>query len=204
VLLLSFSGLALSSSPEEPLHLEITVRVYDYAGTRAGTLGRAKQVAATILRQAGVETVWTACRTSLADSPKDAACQRPLGPRDLVLRVVNESMARRMGRHYETLGYALHVREGFSTVAAAYHHRAIELERGTIAPRFAILGHMMAHELGHLLLEEEGHSGDGIMRAVWGPEDLQKAAFGRLAFTPRQARWIRQNVEDRMRADQRR
>ena len=109
-------------------------------------------------------------------------------------------MARRMGRQSACLGYAFQQPEGFSTTAVAYHHRAVELERGTIAPRFAILGYIMAHELGHLLLEDERHSDTGIMHDLWGPEHLRNAAFGRLTFTPRQARRIRANVEDRMRA----
>ena len=46
---------------------------------------------------------------------------------------------------------------------------------------------MMAHEVGHLLLELSGHSGEGIMRARWGDEDLKMIAKGRMWLTAGEA-----------------
>jgi hypothetical protein len=48
-----------------------------------------------------------------------------------------------------------------------------------------ILGHAMAHEIGHLLLGP-GHSQVGIMQAEWTREDLARAARNELSFTPQQ------------------
>jgi len=31
----------------------------------------------------------------------------------------------------------------------------------------AILGHVLAHELGHILKRSDGHSEDGVMKARW-------------------------------------
>jgi hypothetical protein len=44
----------------------------------------------------------------------------------------------------------------------------------------------MAHEIGHLLLEESRHSKNGIMRAAWGDEELKTLARGRMSFTAAQ------------------
>jgi len=54
-------------------------------------------------------------------------------------------------------------------------------------PAGILLGHAMAHELGHLLLQSMEHSRTGIMRSRWGKEELLRAESGRLLFTAEQA-----------------
>jgi len=54
-----------------------------------------------------------------------------------------------------------------------------------------VLGHAIAHELGHVLLGSAEHSSMGIMRAHWGKADFDQAAMGRLGFTAQQAARIR-------------
>jgi hypothetical protein len=50
-----------------------------------------------------------------------------------------------------------------------------------------ILGHGMAHELGHLLLGTNSHSSSGLMRAHWTGEDLAMASKGNLRFSQEQS-----------------
>jgi len=56
-----------------------------------------------------------------------------------------------------------------------------------------ILGHAMAHEIGHLLLGPS-HSPAGIMRAEWTRKDLESAARNELSFTPQQMELLRASV----------
>ena len=53
-----------------------------------------------------------------------------------------------------------------------------------------VLGHAMAHELGHLLLGSNSHSSAGIMSGKWRAEELKHAAKGDLLFTAQQAKMI--------------
>ncbi len=57
--------------------------------------------------------------------------------------------------------------------------------------RDVILGHLMAHELGHLLLPEGAHSKRGIMPCPLNREDWQAAAKGILLFTAEQSKQLR-------------
>lgn len=61
-----------------------------------------------------------------------------------------------------------------------------------------ILGHAMAHEIGHLVLNQESHSPTGIMRGDWNLKDLQDAIYGYLLFTPPQCEVIRAEVGRRI------
>jgi len=49
-----------------------------------------------------------------------------------------------------------------------------------------LLGHVIAHEIGHLLQGTNAHSWMGIMRSQWQGEELQSIAMGNLLFTPPQ------------------
>jgi hypothetical protein len=57
-----------------------------------------------------------------------------------------------------------------------------------------ILGGVVAHELGHLLLGSNSHGHTGIMRAHWEHEQLRSLAMGNLLFTTEEAEHMRGKV----------
>lgn len=63
-----------------------------------------------------------------------------------------------------------------------------------------ILGYVMAHELGHLLLGRGAHSFTGIMRGGWDRHQILSVEMSSLRFTNEQARLIRSTVSE-MNAD---
>ena len=80
----------------------------------------------------------------------------------------------------------------------------VKLARGIREPCAGIgpiLGHVIAHELGHLLAWET-HSPSGIMRADWNSADLRDAACGQLRFTIQQAEIIRAEIRRRIEQQQ--
>jgi len=60
-----------------------------------------------------------------------------------------------------------------------------------------ILGDVMAHELGHLLLGTNSHSPAGIMRANWDREHVRRAFRGCEIFSPQESALIRATVARR-------
>jgi len=53
-----------------------------------------------------------------------------------------------------------------------------------------ILGCVIAHEVWHLVLGSNSHSGSGIMQGHWERGQIRKAMTGNLPFTPEQVKLI--------------
>jgi hypothetical protein len=68
---------------------QIRVRVYNYAHARAKVIAESKEVAARVLRQAGVSKVWIDCPLTENDRPLFPECQQPFTPADVTLNFVS-------------------------------------------------------------------------------------------------------------------
>ncbi|HKD06016.1 MAG TPA: hypothetical protein VKB79_08940 [Bryobacteraceae bacterium] len=55
----------------------------------------------------------------------------------------------------------------------------------------ALFGHVLAHEIGHVLQGEPRHSPEGILKRTWAPEDYSDMVAGRLTFTAEDVRLFR-------------
>ena len=78
-----------------------------------------------------------------------------------------------------------------SRTAHVFFRRVEEFARIHRADLSTILGHVMAHEVGHLLMPTMAHSPTGLMRGVWDDAQVRDAAGGALTFTNGQAEKIR-------------
>jgi hypothetical protein len=96
-----------------------------------------------------------------------------------------------------SLGVALSESGIYATI---FYPRVNEYAQERIATHSQILGHAIAHELGHLLLGLVPHTRFGIMRGGWTAEDLRSITMGALLFSPHQAALIRQAAMRRMRS----
>jgi hypothetical protein len=61
-----------------------------------------------------------------------------------------------------------------------------------------ILGHILAHELGHLLLGLDAHRTGSIMQRNWGENELCRALQRRMLFPSWQAEQMRAQVVARI------
>ena len=87
---------------------------------------------------------------------------------------------------------------GFGMVAQVCAHCAEELAKEGASSYAVILGHVMAHELGHLLLGAGGHAATGLMHVPWYKKELESIAQGSLVFTSWQGDTMRRQVSTRL------
>jgi hypothetical protein len=131
-----------------------------------------------------------------------------MSPTDFVMRVLPQSMVPQWARGTALFGYALPGEEqGFGVVANVFFDRVEDLAAevrarpvGRIFSSAVILGHLIAHELGHLLLGVNSHSLSGIMSFPWGRDQLQRTTRGQLLFTGQEGTQIQAAVQARLRA----
>jgi len=183
----------------------ITIHMHNYARVAPKTLAEAEEVTTAIFREAGVETRWADSVLHAEADPKPFAGHSTYSLADIQLSILPREMSDRFGLPNNVMGavpgtdaqiaFVFDDKVGvlFQTVLSAY--RTGHIERPVSESQ--ILGIAIAHELGHLLLDLQGHSANGIMRGEWGPRDLRNATFGMLLFTPQQAEVLRANARSR-------
>lgn len=108
-------------------------------------------------------------------------------PTHLAVRVVPQS---RLSTN-EVFGVAFLSAEGTGCYSDVFYDRVMELHANWNVGLQDILGSVIAHELGHLLLGSNSHASAGIMRAHWQGEELRRLSRGNLWFTSVQADHMR-------------
>jgi hypothetical protein len=177
---------------EEPT-VNISVLVYDYAGVAPGILAGAEHQADRILNQAGVRAVWLDCSVKPGKLDEKSICRSGLGNQNIVLRLLTRHLPTRS----QDVAFGFAVSPGLASVY--YGDAALMAERQNFRSELPpLLGCLMVHEIGHLLLNSFGHSPTGVMQAEWGPMQLRQSLTGLMTFTPAQSRIIREQVQARM------
>ena len=195
--LLGLAG-TLQAEASEP-QSKIQVFVYNYAGVSHPTLARAEIEATRIYGRAGIRTEWLDCPLSPGEATQYPACQLPVSPARLALRVLSREMSERVGLSEAIFGSALFPEDGgFGMVAQVCAPCVEELANGATATPPVILGYVMAHELGHLLLGVGSHAATGLMHAPWYKKELQSIAQGTLLFASWEAARMRRQVVARV------
>lgn len=191
-------ALPLGATEPDPT---ITVFVYNYAGIQPEDLAKTKAEASRVYRHGGVEIEWLDCPLSPKEADQFPACQLPPGPTRLAVRILSQSMAERMRQARDCFGFALYPEDGsFATVANVFAHHAEQIANRHRVRRGVILGHIVAHELGHLLLGAGSHSSSGMMHVPWLPQELERVAQGAMMFTGGESEKMRVNIRARMTA----
>jgi hypothetical protein len=177
--------------------LQITIRLFDYAGIQPGAVAVAGHTAGETLRHAGIQVRWHSCPvrgqpgTALPDCETNDAIH-------LVVGILPEPMPRKIATAPQQFGVAILSRTGLPVHAYVFLDRVENLAKAETAPWPQLLGTLIAHEVGHLLLGDSSHYPVGIMRACWRSEEIKLARMGSLTFTPHQARRIQDDIRRRM------
>ena len=179
----------------------LTVSITDYANTPPRTLIQAQQVAAELLARGGVKSSWKLCPTSSdAAAARHRACVEE-GPLTLSARVLPSRKAARWPIDKNSCGIALTGEEwefGFLAVIDGGCVMTRSGPRPGAVGRF--LGHVIAHELGHLLLGRGSHAAAGLMSSKWSSEEQMLITRGELEFGIEEAARLREAMIARSKA----
>ena len=195
------SGFRNVEAQSTAAEVRLTVYVYNYADVDSDTLASAEKMATEIFRKAGVESRWIGAGDVSQNPHEGSTEESSLILPHIWLHILSPAMVARLGLPSERAGLApgtgpdrqdvdvfySRVKELAQRQMIAWAHRMIS--RNATAGQ--ILGAVIAHEIGHVLLNLPSHSKTGLMRGDWELADLYNIASGRLLFTPDQAEVIR-------------
>jgi hypothetical protein len=102
-------------------------------------------------------------------------------------------MSRRTSLRKDILGIAATSSKHEGRIAYVLFDRVGRVAAASTRSEMDVLGLVMAHELGHLLMPKGSHSIDGLMRAVWEVGDLRRER-GHATFSQSEAQVIRQSL----------
>lgn len=179
--------------PAQPEVLQVTL--LDHVGVPETTRRAAEEFLTQVFAQAGTRLQ---IRTEQSPWwPGQTQNMRDVSG-DVILRLCSKDMAGRMVPKSVVFGYVQPVApKDPPRVANVFYHRVLELEKATLSPAARVLGAVLAHELGHLLLGRGSHSAVGIMRCPWDTAELRELEKGTLVFDRQQRTRIIDEVRRR-------
>jgi hypothetical protein len=145
----------------------LEVAVYDLAGVDPATLATAERIASDVYRRAGIEIEWVEAHGYEDDTR-------------LYVNLLSLDMVESPYTSKDTVGFAT----PGSLAANAIYDRIRIVARKQHLPCAVLLGYVIAHELGHLLLPANSHSASGLMMPNL---NVELAAAKKLRFTNDQA-----------------
>ena len=174
--------LALAAAPQlvsagDESRLQISIHVVADARVPRDVVERAKPETARIYQHIGVDVVFV-------DEPSAGT---------ITVRVVETPMKEAKG---SAMGVAPRNGSQIGRLVYAFYGRVDSYARQHAKPVAQVLGHVMAHELGHLLLPHGSHAKSGIMTAEWDRKQIEQIGRGWLSFTREQAEAIRARVQE--------
>jgi hypothetical protein len=174
----------------------IEILLYADAKLPAGLLLRAQSQAAEMFARAGVGTRWIQCARLSDASPE---CRSPAAAHRLVIQFAPTKGS--PARLRDVLGSTVVTADttGSNQRATVFWERIEGLANAHRIDPALLLGATIGHELGHLLLQDRGHTGSGIMTADWRGKELTALAQHRVRFSKEQADVLRLNVMRRLR-----
>jgi hypothetical protein len=158
--------------PEPRLELS----VYNHAKVESSVWNAAAEIVISVFQRVGTSLLWSNC-----PGPE---CPESFGPNSLVVKVNRRENMPPMKWPNGACGVALASADsGFY----AFIDYDCVVACGSPAGTGSVLGHAMAHEIGHLLLGERSHTAAGLMKKRWGVAEQTLMQQRRLGFQPQEA-----------------
>jgi hypothetical protein len=164
----------------------LAVEIRDYAEIPAWRLSRAITEATTIFSGSGVQVEWTRRRWPNADDPQPT----PAGANLVTVQIIPVIRDDRIAKNPKTLGAVPGAQLGGRVVYLFSSRIEVVARRNGVDPG-ALLGMVLAHELGHVLLKGRPHSPTGIMRPFCSGQQTREILAAHGGFTTAEIQLIR-------------
>ena len=172
----------------------LVVVVDDKAQILPRVLDQAEKEAARIYWQAGVKAEWLTPLALTRSSGDDE--NLPPARQAFTVRLIIQAHLRatRTSTSAFLMGAAPATSDDCGGAVYVFYDQVSGFSNVQRMDSALVLGTVIAHEIGHLLLRHDGHSAEGLMRASWGSSDWHRASSGFLLFTPPDGATIRTTI----------
>lgn len=189
VVLAALAGLhdrATYAQHKQETAIRLAVSVFNDAEVPLSVLQVAQARAETVLDGAGIALTWLDCGTP-GNWVQNIGCRDIAFPSHFSVRLARNGRL----RTGDVFGESYLDEKGVGDYASVYVEPLAASKALDVVDEGNLLGYVVAHELGHLLLGLGSHSTDGLMRGKWDFAALQQAARGTLIFSPSEAERMR-------------
>ena len=179
-----------------PASLTLVVKVYNAVGMGAPEMARAREMTRSIFGRAGIDAVWRDCEAIVRADSSSTICAHPRAPEEVVVRIVAKPAG--SATVADVLGFSNVAGPETATSLATVLADRVELAAvRTQSESGKLLGRVIAHEVGHLLLATNWHANAGLMRAAWRDDEISRDRPADWVFSGAEARQLRLAVATR-------
>jgi hypothetical protein len=186
-LVLAMQGIPAKAKAAHEAPVVVTISVHNDAAVPWEAIRAAEKEASRVFHAAGIDVQWANCQAvseEAIETAKVSSCGEAVFPEHLHLRIARRSV----GLSPEAMGISFLSEDGSGCQADIFYEGIEGLKQESNASLSVILGHVAAHEIGHLLLGTNSHAPAGIMRAVWGHDELVGVGRRTLFFSEKESR----------------
>jgi len=169
----------------------VNVLVMNYSVAPSEVLVKAQAEASRIFARSGIELAWTYC------PPRRSVVSNPTCDSEAAGEIRMRVLGHQLNNVFQDSIFGFAIAPTFATVYYDSAHLLVETASDSESYLPVVLGGLMAHEIGHLLLGENQHTVSGIMQARWDILQIQQLMKGALQFTPQQSLRMRNNIQVR-------
>jgi len=190
-----FSCASASADAEQT----ITVQIHDYSHVPAESLSSATAIVTRMYEDIGVRIKWRGVVRWEGRRPRYEDGDTSRKAAQVTVIILNPKMALRGQVAPDVLGFAAVPDEGMGAIAYAIYDRVRSVALEVPTSDGTLLGFVMAHEIGHLMLPRGSHSHGGLMKGDWDVHELGRVDLLKLQFSDQQAAQIRSTIESESR-----
>jgi hypothetical protein len=183
VILATATGLLLSArlAAGKPIPQRLVVRVYNEHGVSRGAVTTAAVTVRSMLKSVAINVVWRDCSPPAAEP----SCDRVLSADEVIVRIVVDSQPPASSA---ALASSLMGQREPACLVTIWADRVLALAAAGEMNPAELLGRVLVHELGHVLIGSAAHSSEGLMRAEWTSDELRRGRRADWRFSAADAR----------------